>query len=158
VLDLEAAVHDNGHAVNLSRIQRKELPMPIPRVIARLNRVGLNRLARRVAPWVPGLGVVIHRGRRTGREYRTPVNVFQASSGVRIALTYGPGCDWVKNVIAAGGCRLHTRGQYLDLTAPLVVHDPARSGIRPLERPVLGLLRVHDFLDLQLSVPSHDTQ
>jgi len=122
--------------------------MPIPRSVARLNRVGLNRVTRRLAPFLPGFGVVVHRGRRSGREYRTPVNVFRTSGGVRIALTYGADSDWVKNVLAAGGCRLHTRGNYLDLAAPHLVHDPARNGIRPLEREMLGLLGVSDFLDL----------
>jgi deazaflavin-dependent oxidoreductase (nitroreductase family) len=124
------------------------MQMPIPRYVARLNRVGLNRLTTRLAPWLPGFGVVMHRGRRSGREYRTPVNVFRSSGGVRIALTYGADSDWVKNVLAAGGCRLHTQGHYRDLVGPRLVHDPARNGIRPPERAVLRLLRVSDFLDL----------
>ena len=41
--------------------------MPMPRLMARLNRVGVNRLLRHVAPRTPGLGVVVHRGRRSGR-------------------------------------------------------------------------------------------
>lgn len=122
--------------------------MPIPHTVARLNRAGLNRVTRQLAPVVPGFGVVVHRGRRSGREYRTPVNVFRNADGVRLALTYGAESDWVKNVLAAGGCRLHTRGRYLNLAGPHVVHDPARNGIRPLEREMLGLLRVSDFLDL----------
>ncbi|MGI8450524.1 MAG: hypothetical protein ACR2MP_25780 [Streptosporangiaceae bacterium] len=40
--------------------------MPIPKVVRRWNKAGLNRLARHIAPWMPGLGVGIHRGRRTG--------------------------------------------------------------------------------------------
>jgi deazaflavin-dependent oxidoreductase (nitroreductase family) len=84
--------------------------MPIPRRVGQWNKVGLNRLTRHIAPWLPGLGVVVHRGRRSGRRYRTPVNVFPARDGYLIALTYGPGTDWVKNVMAAGGCELETRG------------------------------------------------
>jgi len=37
-------------------------------------QAGLNRVTRHIAPWMPGLGVVIHRGRRSGRRYETPVN------------------------------------------------------------------------------------
>jgi hypothetical protein len=85
--------------------------MPIPRVVGRWNKAGLNRLTRQVAPWVPGFGVIVHRGRRTGRRYRTPVNVFPAGDQYVIALTYGPDTDWVKNVLAAGGCTLLTRGR-----------------------------------------------
>ncbi len=122
--------------------------MPFPRAVARLNRVGLNRVTRHIAPWAPGLGVVVHQGRRSGRAYETPVNVFSTSDGVRIALTYGVHSDWVKNVLAAGGCCLRTRGQKLSLKSPQVVHDPMRHGTRPVERQILRLLRVADFLVL----------
>ena len=84
--------------------------MPIPRTVGRWNKVGLNRVTRRIAPWLPGFGVVEHRGRRSGRRYRTPVNVFATEGGYRFALTSGPEADWVKNVLAAGGCELRTRG------------------------------------------------
>ena len=113
-----------------------------------MNRAGLNKITRHAAPHTPGFGLVIHRGRRSGRTYETPVNVFATTSGFRVALTYGANSDWVKNVIAAGGCRLRTRGHEVTLTEPRLVHDPARSGIRPVERRILRLLNVSDFLDL----------
>ena len=47
--------------------------MPLPRTVARWNKVGLNRVTGRVAPWMPGFGVVAHAGRRSGRRYQTPV-------------------------------------------------------------------------------------
>lgn len=125
--------------------------MPFPRAVARLNRVGLNRVTRHIAPSVPGLGVVVHRGRRSGRIYETPVNVFPTPDGVRIALTYGADSDWVKNVLAAGGCQLRTRGRTLSLTNPRLAHDPKRRDIRPIERQILRLLRVADFLALDES-------
>jgi deazaflavin-dependent oxidoreductase (nitroreductase family) len=123
--------------------------MPIPRIVRRWNRAGLNRLTRPVASWLPGLGVVVHHGRRTGRQYRTPVNVFPAASGYVIALTYGPDTDWVQNVLAAGGCVLLTRGHAVRLAAPRLYRDESRSGIRPLERQILRLLGVADFIALR---------
>jgi deazaflavin-dependent oxidoreductase (nitroreductase family) len=125
--------------------------MPIPKTVARLNRVGLNRLTRHIAPWAPGFGLVVHRGRRSGRTYETPVNVFPTATGVRIALTYGKDSEWVKNVLAAGGCTVRTRRRELALTRPRVVHDPERNGIRAVERRILGTLKVADFLDLEQS-------
>jgi deazaflavin-dependent oxidoreductase (nitroreductase family) len=122
--------------------------MPIPKVVGRWNKAGLNRLIRHIAPWMPGLGVVIHRGRRSGRRYETPVEVFPAADGYVLALTYGPDTDWVKNVLAAGGCELRTRGRSIRLGSPRLFHDESRSGIRPLERQVLRALRVTDFLSL----------
>ena len=123
--------------------------MPIPSRVARWNKVGLNRITRHVAPWMPGFGLVVHRGRRSGREYQTPVNVFQADDGFVIALTYGAGTDWVKNVQAAGGCELRTRGRTLRVGSPRVYHDETRHGIRPLERQMLRLLGVADFLSVK---------
>ena len=122
--------------------------MPIPRRVAQWNKAGLNRLTRHIAPWLPGFGVVVHRGRRTGRRYRTPVNVFPAGDGYLIALTYGPGTDWVKNVMAAGGCELQTRGRTVRLVSPRLYHDETRLGIRPVERRILGAIGVADFMAL----------
>jgi deazaflavin-dependent oxidoreductase (nitroreductase family) len=97
---------------------------------------------------MPGLGVVVHRGRRSGSVYQTPVNVFATEDGYVFALTYGPDTDWVKNVLAAGGCELRTRGQVIRLTEPRVYHDEARRDIRPVERQVLRVIGVADFLSL----------
>ena len=100
-------------------------------------------------------GVVIHRGRRSGRCYRTPVNVFPAGDGYVFALTYGPDTDWVKNALAAGGCELQTRGRTIRLASPRVYRDEDRRGIRPLERQVLRVLNVADFLSAQPAPAGH---
>lgn len=123
--------------------------MPIPKQVGRLNKAGLNRVVKHVAPWMPGLGLVVHRGRRSGRSYQTPVNVFPDGDGFIIALTYGPDTDWVKNIQQAGGCELRTRGRVLRLGAPRVYRDDSRQGIRPVERQVLRLLGVSDFISLK---------
>jgi deazaflavin-dependent oxidoreductase (nitroreductase family) len=122
--------------------------MPIPKAAGRWNKAGLNHLTRHIAPWMPGLGVVVHRGRRPGRRYQTPVQVFTAGGGYVLALTYGPDTDWVKNVLAAGGCELRTRGRAIQLGSPRLFHDQSRSGIRPVGRQMLRILGVADFLSL----------
>jgi len=127
--------------------------MPIPRTVGRWNKAGLNRVTRRIAPRMPGLGVVVHRGRRSGRRYETPVNVFSAEDGYLLALTYGPDTDWVKNVLAAGGCELRTRGRTVRLDSPRLYHDETRRGIRPLERQLLRAIGVADFLSLRTAQP-----
>lgn len=123
--------------------------MPIPRVVRQWNKAGLNKVTRRIAPWMPGFGVVVHRGRRSGTVYQTPVNVFPVEDGFVLALTYGPDTDWVKNILAAGGCDLRTRGRTIRVTAPRLYHDETRRGIRPAERQVLRAIRVADFLSLK---------
>jgi deazaflavin-dependent oxidoreductase (nitroreductase family) len=106
-----------------------------------------NRITRPLARWLPGFGVVEHAGRRSGRRYRTPVNVFRSGASHVIALTYGVESDWVQNVLAAGGCELVTRGHRLAASA--IVHDERRRLVPPPVRPVLRLLRVADFLRLE---------
>jgi deazaflavin-dependent oxidoreductase (nitroreductase family) len=128
--------------------------MPIPLVVGQWNKAGLNKVTRHIAPWVPGLGLIVHRGRRSGTEYQTPVNVFPTGGGFVVALTYGPGTDWVKNVLAAGGCELRTRGRVVHLVEPCLFHDETRHHIRPLERQVLGVMGVADFLSLKIAPAS----
>lgn len=120
--------------------------MPAPRWLARTNRITVNRVASHVAARVPGFGVIVHRGRRSGRVYRTPVNVFRRNGTYLVPLTYGRDSDWVKNVLAAGGGDLHTRGQRLVLTAPRLYRDRERSDMPGVVRTLLGIAKVYDFL------------
>jgi deazaflavin-dependent oxidoreductase (nitroreductase family) len=117
--------------------------------VAHWNRAGLNRVVRHIAPWMPGLGLVVHRGRRSGRQYQTPVELFPAEGGVIIALTYGQDTDWLKNIQAAGAGELRTRGRRLRVESPRVYRDEERKGIRPGERQVLRLLGIADFVYLK---------
>jgi deazaflavin-dependent oxidoreductase (nitroreductase family) len=123
--------------------------MPIPRSVARANRVGFNRLARHVAPWLPGFGVIVHHGRRSGRTYRTPVMVFRSVHGYLVALLYGSDSDWVKNVLAAGGAELRTRGRRVLVGSPRIYHDESRRSVGPVTRQALRLLDVADFLTFE---------
>jgi deazaflavin-dependent oxidoreductase (nitroreductase family) len=122
--------------------------MVLPKGLARINRAATNHILRPVAAVLPGFGVVIHRGRRTGREYRTPVNAFRTNDGYVIALTYGVG-DWARNVQAAGGCELETLRRRVRLTDPRLVHDPARRAVPAAIRPILAAIGVTDFLLLR---------
>ena len=74
------------------------------RWLARINIVLTNRITSRFAARLPGFGILTHVGRKSGRVYRTPVNVFRVPEGFLIALTYGRESEWVRNVLAAGGC------------------------------------------------------
>jgi deazaflavin-dependent oxidoreductase (nitroreductase family) len=123
--------------------------MPVPRSVARFNRRVTNRLLRPLARNLPHFGVIEHHGRKTGRVYRTPVNVFARSGGYVVALTYGPG-DWVHNVLTEGGCTLETQGRIVRLKEPRLVHDEQRRSVPPLLRPIGRLGQVADFLDLSV--------
>ena len=124
--------------------------MAFGRRMAAFNRHVTNRVLGGVATRLPGFGVVLHVGRRSGRHYRTPVNVFRTRSGYLLALTYGSGAEWVKNVVAANGCELVTRGRTERLGSPRLFRDDRRAKV-PLQVGVmLRLARVSEFLELDL--------
>ena len=127
--------------------------MVIPKRVARFNRIVTNRISDPLAGRLPGFGIVVHRGRRSGRPYRTPINVFRAPGGYVAALTYGTDTDWVKNVLAAGGCEMEVRRRRVRLTDPRVVHDESRRDMPPGVRQLLGLIGVTDFLHLATAPP-----
>jgi deazaflavin-dependent oxidoreductase (nitroreductase family) len=119
------------------------------RGMARFNLRVTNRLTRPPARRLPGFGVVVHRGRRSGRTYETPVNVFRADGGYVVALTYGAEAEWVKNVVAAGGCELIVHGRRLRAEAPQVFRDDKQSAAPRAVRPILRFMRVTEFLRLE---------
>ena len=110
----------------------------------------VNPLTRLVAGWLPGFGLLRYRGRRSGAEYRTPMNVFRQGDEFVFALTYGADVQWVKNILAAGECRLRTKGRELRLVDPRLYSDPARHDMPVPVRQFLGLLRVTEFLRMRL--------
>src|SRR6516225_3744610 len=99
--------------------------MPLSRGVARFNTRVTNRITGQFAGWMPGFAIVTHTGRRSGRTYRTPVNVFRDGERYVFALTYGTESDWVRNVLAAGRCEIETRRRRVDLVAPERFADPA---------------------------------
>lgn len=122
--------------------------MPASRKVAQLNKRYLNRLFLKVAGRVPGFGIVTHLGRKSGRPYRVPVNVFRAEGGYIVALTYGPEADWVKNVLAAGGCELLTRGRRVRLSDARIETDAAKSWAPLPVRFILSRVDAPDYMRL----------
>ena len=110
----------------------------------------VNPVTRLVAGRLPGFGILLYRGRKSGTEYRTPMNVFRRDDEYVFALTYGPDVQWVKNIVAAGECRLVTRGRTIRLIGPRLFHDPGRTLMPPVVRQFLGLLRVSEFLRMRI--------
>lgn len=120
------------------------------RWLAKINIAITNRITSLFAGWLPGFGVLTHVGRKSGKVYRTPVNVFRASSGFLIALTYSSQCEWVKNVLAAGGCELRTRGQKYRLSSPTVTRDPTRRRFPIPVRLVLRVVGADEYMALSI--------
>jgi hypothetical protein len=52
------------------------------RWLAKINIAFTNRITSLFGGWLPGFGILTHVGRKSGRVYRTLVNVFRASNGL----------------------------------------------------------------------------
>src|ERR1700694_1905235 len=121
------------------------------RWVAAFNLAVTNRVTSRFAARLPGFGILTHVGRKSGKLYRTPVNVFRATEGFLIALTYGRESEWVRNVLAAGGCALETRHVLYQLSAPTIVHDTTGRRFPLFVRIILRLIGASDFMQLSTS-------
>ena len=118
------------------------------RWLAKINIDFTNRITSLFAGWLPGFGILTHAGRKSGKVYRTPINVFRASNGFIIALTYSSQSEWVKNMLAAGGCELKTRGKTYQLSAPKVVRDSTGRRFPVLVRVVLRIVGANEYMEL----------
>lgn len=120
--------------------------MPLPRVVARMNKRYTNRFIEPFVRRMPGFAVVENVGRRSGAHFRTPVHTFDRDGSLLIALTYGPSADWVQNVERSGG-HVHRDGMRLQIASvSFVAREAAWPWLPWFVRLALRALRVHDFL------------
>lgn len=120
--------------------------MPLPDGLARFNRSVTNHVTSPFARHLPGFAVLVHRGRKSGRTYRTPVNAFRHGDGFTFALTYGR-TDWVANLLAAGQAELVTRGTSRRISRPEVVEDHELHAFPAAVRPILSAIGVTERVD-----------
>jgi deazaflavin-dependent oxidoreductase (nitroreductase family) len=96
-----------------------------PAILDRVRRFNRNVTNPRVlrTAGAPGASasVIRHVGRVSGRAYETPVGPVAVGDDYVIALPYGPGTDWVRNVMAAGGATLVHEGRPVSVDRPEVV-------------------------------------
>jgi deazaflavin-dependent oxidoreductase (nitroreductase family) len=108
-----------------------------------------NPVSRRFAGHLPGFAILVYVGRRSGRTYRTPINVFRHGDDYVFALTYGSDVQWVKNVVATGGCELETMGRTIRLTDPRLFVNPKQRLMPFPVRLFLRLMKVSEFLSMR---------
>lgn len=115
--------------------------MSLPRSLARFNKKVTNRIQGLWAPWLPPWAVIVHKGRKSGREYQTPVLAFRSGPHVAVILFYGERAEWLRNVLAAGSAQVRRAGGVARLTNPRVV-DGSDPALTPTLRRIAGRRRV----------------
>lgn len=112
----------------------------------KLLKYTLNPLTRRLARSSHGpFAIVRHIGRRSGKQYETPLIASPISGGFVIELTYGQDVDWHKNLLAAGGCTVIWHGkQYIIDRIETLDSETGRAAYPPPLQLILRLLdRTH---------------
>jgi deazaflavin-dependent oxidoreductase (nitroreductase family) len=131
---------------------------PVPR-LRRLRPITthlVNPFTRHFAGLVPGFALLINTGRRSGRTYETPINVFPQGDHYVFALTYGSDVQWLKNIFAAGRATLISRGRRVELVEPELIVDPSRALVPAPVRMFLRVIRVTEFFRMRAARSASD--
>ena len=133
----------NANAIHLGPRARR-----VVRVAARIiNPVTLLIAGRR---WMPILGVLHHRGRRSGRAYATPLGMRPLGDSFLLPRTFSENAAWYQNVVAAGWCVVTYRGRDYTLIEPDVVdYATAAPAFPRYELLQFRLVGVNEFLRLR---------
>ena len=137
---------------------RRPVPRPPLAVIRPFTTRVVNPFTRTFVAWLPWFGVLHYRGRKTGKAYRIPMNVFAQGDRYVFALTYGSGVQWVKNVMASGEAELEKRGRRVPLSQPRLFVDKRQSRVPMAIRLILRAMRVQEFLEMTRSFEPRSDQ
>lgn len=99
------------------------------------NKYLLNPLMLRLAGtryWYAS--VIRHIGRRSGKQFATPVVADRVGDRFIVPLPYGTQVDWLRNVLTAGRASLTTRGETFELTAPEIIDATEALPLLPRDR------------------------
>jgi deazaflavin-dependent oxidoreductase (nitroreductase family) len=92
----------------MARVLGRALQMP-----AVLDRKGTRWLLQAISP-PPTVIVLVHRGRNSGRLYRTPLSILvenPENQEVVVSPMWSRDSDWYRNVVAGGLVEIHIRGE-----------------------------------------------
>ncbi|HVN84411.1 MAG TPA: nitroreductase family deazaflavin-dependent oxidoreductase [Candidatus Binatia bacterium] len=124
--------------------------MHFPRFMRQVNRAVTNPVMGTFAWLLPPLAVIHHVGRKSGRQYRTPVLVFPTSAGFVIPLPYGRDVDWARNIVKARGCEIERMGRRVSARNPRVVGFKTAEPQLPIAlRPLLGAADIPGYVLLE---------
>lgn len=96
------------------------VPMKFPVWLENFQIRYINPVAVPIARFTPGITVITHRGRKSGRRLQTAVSAYRRGDTVAIMLMHGK-TNWVKNILAAGEAELRLGREDLHLVNPRIV-------------------------------------
>src|SRR5262245_29335356 len=120
--------------------------MKLSRGLASFNKRVTNRIQALYAWLVPPWAVILHRGRRSGRRYRTPLFAFRRGRTLVIALLYGEESEWLRNLRAGDGHVVRAGRTFVVGALDVIATSEADSVLARLSRPERAYCRLADQL------------
>jgi len=127
---------------------------PRARRIVRLAARFVNPLVLLFAGrrWMQVVGILYHRGRRSGREYGTPIGMRRLGDGFVIPRTFSDKAAWYQNVKAAGEARIRYLGREYVVVEPEVIdYATAKPAFPRYERLQFRLIGINEYLRLRVA-------
>jgi deazaflavin-dependent oxidoreductase (nitroreductase family) len=126
---------------------------PRARAVIRFAARFVNPLTLVIAGrrWMPVVGVLRHRGQRSGRTYATPLGMRRLGDTFFMPLTFGESAAWYRNLTAAGRCEVSYAGRTHTLVEPRVVDYAAAARAFPrYERLQFRLIGINQYLVMRI--------
>ncbi len=91
-----------------------------------------------------------HTGRRSGKQYTTPVVAERITDGFVIPLPYGTGVDWLQNVLAARRATILSQGESYDVMKPEIIDAAAALPVlSPQRRRTFQRVGIEQYLRVE---------
>jgi deazaflavin-dependent oxidoreductase (nitroreductase family) len=125
--------------------------------VRKFNRAIINRVTKLFAG-KRMFSIIYHIGRKSGKEYSTPVVAVKNNDYIYVSLSYGTDTDWFRNIQTASSCKVKINGIIYNAYQPEVVNSSEIISVfSPFVRMRAGLYRtlygrekVRQFLKLKI--------
>jgi deazaflavin-dependent oxidoreductase (nitroreductase family) len=127
---------------------------PRARRIVRFAARFVNPLVLLIAGrrWMPVVGILRHRGRRSGRTHLTPIGMRRLGDSFVIPRTFSDNAAWYLNIRAAGGATAKYLGRTYELVEPEVVdYATAKPAFPRYELLQFRLIGINEYLRLRIA-------
>ncbi|HUE68680.1 MAG TPA: hypothetical protein VMP38_10890 [Candidatus Acidoferrum sp.] len=125
---------------------------PTARRVVRFAAGLVNPLTLLVAGrrWMPIVGVLIHRGRASGRVYSTPLGMRHLGDSFVMPLTFSESAAWYRNLRATGWGVVRYMGREYTLVSPEVIDYAAAAPAFPrYELLQFRIIGINEYLRMR---------
>ena len=125
---------------------------PLPDIVRKFSRLLNPATIKDIEKGKGPFSLICHTGRKSGKAYRTPVDAAYLGGHVLITLPYGRRSDWLRNVLAKGGCEIMHQNQTFTASDPAILDvDEARPLLPPGKE---GFLQTAEYLKMSIQPES----